>query len=470
MEVSVAISSTSTTIARHISRALQSTIAGDVFLPGDHGYDDARRAFLLNADPRPAVVVLGESPADVVEAVQFGRAQGMRIAPQSTGHGAVPLEPLGDAMLLKTSRMRRVDIDPARRIARAEAGAQWQDVTIPAAERGLAALAGTSPNVGVTGYTLGGGIGWLSRRYGLAANSVTAVELVTADGHLVRVDAEHEPDLFWAVRGGGGSVGVVTALEMALFPVREVYAGVLFFPIDRSSEILHAWRAWTDTVPDELTSVARILRVPELPEVPEPLRGRGFALVEAAYLGDPLTGTELLRPLRALGAEIDTFATIPAPALQALHMDPAEPVAGVADGALLSDFGAGAIDAVIPLVGPDAATSLASFEVRHLGGALARNAAGPGAQAKIDAKFAIVAGGPTPTPELGDAVRTQVRAVKDALTPWRAGYDYYNFEETPAEANAVLPRDAYARLREIKARYDPDQTIISAHPVRPAGY
>ena len=211
-------------------------------------------------------------------------------------------------------------------IARAEAGALWQDVTVPAGEHGLAALAGTSPNVGVTGYTLGGGMGWLARRYGLAANSVTAAEIVTPDGRLRRADAEHEPDLFWAVRGGGGSVGVVTALEMTLYPVRELYAGALFFPIQRAAEVLHAWRAWTATVPDEVTSLGRILRLPPLPEVPEPLRGRAFALVEAAYLGDAGAGAALIRPLRQLGPDLDTFAMIPAPALQQLNMDPDQPM------------------------------------------------------------------------------------------------------------------------------------------------
>jgi FAD/FMN-containing dehydrogenase len=144
----------------------------------------------------------------------------MRIAPQGTGHGSEPLEPLQDAMLLRTVRMRGVRIDPAARIARTEAGALWQDVTVPAGQHGLAALAGSSPNVGVTGYTLGGGMGWLARRYGLAANSVTAADIVTPDGRLRRADADHDPDLLWAVKGGGGSVGVVTALEMRLYPVR----------------------------------------------------------------------------------------------------------------------------------------------------------------------------------------------------------------------------------------------------------
>ncbi len=236
--------------------------------------------------------MFAESAADVARAVRFARAHTMRIAPQGTGHGAEPLEPLEGAVLLRTSRMRRVDINTAASTARAEAGALWRDVTVPAGEYGLAALAGTSPDVGVTGYTLGGGIGWLARRYGLAASSVAAAEIVTPDGSLARADAGHEPDLLWAVKGGGGSVGVVTALEMSLYPVRELYAGSLFFPIQRAAQVLHAWRAWTGTVPDEVTSLGRILRFPAVPEVPGPLRGRAFALVEAACLADAAAGAE----------------------------------------------------------------------------------------------------------------------------------------------------------------------------------
>jgi FAD binding domain len=454
------------TILGPTPQGLHSSIAGDVFVPGDEGYDQARQAWNLATDQRPSAVVFAESVADVVRAVRFARSQAMRIAPQATGHGSPPLERLEGAMLLKTSRMRGVDIYPSTRTARVEAGAEWRDVTVPAGEHGLAALAGSSPNVGVTGYTLGGGIGWLARRYGLAANSVTAVEIVTPDGRLARADAEHEPELFWAVRGGGGSVGVVTALEMTLYPVRELYAGALFFPIQRSREVLQAWREWTDTVPDEVTSVGRILHFPPLPDVPEPVRGRAFAIVEAAYVGDAPAGAELTRPLRELGPELDTFATIPAPALQRLHMDPEQPVPGMADGELLADAPAGAIDALVALIGPDADSPLVGIELRHLGGALAREAPGGGAQARIDAKYAMLASGLTPTPELGAAVRAHVQAAKDAFTPWRADYDYYNFAETSAEAHALLPRDAYLRLRLIKATYDPDQAMVSAHPVR----
>jgi FAD/FMN-containing dehydrogenase len=460
---------TSPSIVRPTPETTRSALAGDVFVPGDDGYDEARRGWNLAADQRPAAVALAESAADVVRAVRFARSQGMRIAPQGTGHGALPLESLERSLLLNTSRMRRVDIHPATRTARAEAGAQWQDVTVPAGEHGLAALAGSSPNVGVTGYTLGGGVGWLARRHGLAANSVSAVEIVTPDGRLVRADADREPDLFWAVRGGGGSVGVVTALEMTLYPVRELYAGALFFPLERSSESLHAWREWTDGVPDDLTSVGRIMRFPPLPDVPEPLRGRAFGIVEAAYIGDALAGAELLQPLRELGPEIDTFATVRAPALQKLHMDPEPPTPVALDGALLSDAPAAAIDAVVAQAGPGAETPLLSIELRHLGGALARDTGRGGAQPSIHGKFLMFVGGITPTPELGGAVRAHLRAIEDALTPWRAAYDYYNFAEAPADASTVLPHAAYQRLRAIKAHYDPDQAIVSAHPVRPAG-
>src|SRR5215468_4953055 len=383
-------------VSRHLE-ALRTAVTGGVFVPGQDGYDQARQAWNLAVDERPAVVVIAESPADVARAVRFARSREMRIAPQGTGHGSAPLEPLGGAILLRTVRMRDVRIDPVARTARAEAGSLWQDVTVPAAGHGLAALAGTSPNVGVTGYTLGGGMGWLARRYGLAANSVTAAEIVTPDCRLRRADADHEPDLFWAVRGAGGSVGVVTALEMRLYAVRELYAGTLFFPIERAAEVLKTWRAWTATVPDEVTSVGRILRLPPLPGVPEPLRGRAFALVEAAYLGDAASGAELIQPLRRLGPDVDTFATIPAPALQQLNMDSDQPVPNQGDGAFLAGFPDAAIDALVAVAGPDADAPLAAIEIRHLGGALARPAPGGGAQAMIDAQYVMFAGDVTPT-------------------------------------------------------------------------
>jgi hypothetical protein len=397
--------------------------------------------------------------------VRFARSHGLRIAPQGTGHGAAPLEPLDSALLLRTSPMRGARIDPDTRTARADAGALWQDVAVPASEHGLAALAGTSLGVGVTGYTLGGGLGWLARRYGLAANSITAAEIVTADGQLVRADPEHEPDLFWAVRGGGGSVGVVTALEMLLYPVPELYAGDLFFPIQRAAEVLHSWREWVTSVPDEVTSIGRLVRIPPLPAVPDQLRGRAFALVEAAYVGDESTGSDLIAPLRKLGPEMDTFATIPAPALSQLHMDPTEPVPAVGDGALLTDFPAAAADVLASMAGADADTTLISIEVRHLDGALRRRPAHGGALPSIDASYALFATGNAATPDAVATISDQAQALKGALAPWHASYGFCNATDSRAPMRALLPWDSYQRLRQIKTSHDPDDAIISAHPV-----
>jgi hypothetical protein len=247
------------------------------------------------------------------------------------------------------------------------------------------------------------------------------------------------------------------------------HAGALFFPIERTSEVLHAWREWTDTVPDEVTSMGRLLRLAPLPEVPELLRGRAFALVEAAYLGDAVAGASLLAPLRELGPELDTFATIRAPAPARLNMDPEQPIPSVGDGAFLTDFPATAVETLVAMAGPAADTTLQTIEIRHLGGALARDADHGGAQPMIDAKYAMFAGGVTLTLEQGDAVRAHVRALKESLTMWHAGYDYYNFVETPVEAEVLLPHDSFERLQRVKAAYDPDEVIISAHPVRLAG-
>ena len=303
-------------------RRLDGWIGGSVVTPEDSDWDSARQAWNLAVDQRPAAVAFPESAVDVADVVVFAREHGLRVAPQGTGHNAHPLEDrLGETILLKTERMREVQIDAANRRARVEAGAMWMDLTVPAGEHGLAALAGSSPDVGIVGYTLGGGLSWLSRRHGLAANSVTAVELVTADGERVRADRDHHPELFWAVRGGGGSFGVVTAIEMELFPITHLYAGAMFWPQERAHEVLETWRQWTQQeLPEEIISVGRVMNLPPLPDVPEPLRGRSFVVVEAMYIGDEGRGAELIAPLRDLGPEIDTFATIPAPALSHVHV------------------------------------------------------------------------------------------------------------------------------------------------------
>jgi hypothetical protein len=440
-----------------------------VVLPHDPRWNEARVAWNLAVDQQPAAVALPESAADAMAVVRWARSRGLRVAPQGTGHNAAAMGSLAHTVLVKTERMRGVEIDAERRIARVEAGVLWGEVSEEAAEHGLAALAGSSPDVGVVGYSLGGGISWLARRYGLAANSVTGVELVNADGELVRADEDNESELFWALRGGGGSFGVVTALEFRLYPIAEVYAGVLFFPIERGREVLYAWRKWIEDVPDEVTSVGRFLQFPPIPDIPEPLRGGSFVVVEATSLLDEAATSELLRPLRELRPAMDTFATIPIARLSSLHMDPEHPVPGAADGMLLRDFPEEAIDAIVAAAGAGSGSPLLSVEVRHLGGALGRRQPGHGALATVEAGFAMFAVGVAMTPELGAAVRAQIEIVQAAIASWDAGRDYLNFTERRERGERLFGGTTYRRLQTVKGKVDPADVFRSNHPVRLPG-
>ena len=442
---------------------------GPAVLPGEDGWDDARQAWNLCADQRPAAVALPRTADDVVALVRFARAHGLRVAAQSTGHSAARLGALDDVILVRTSEMRGVSVDPAAAIARAEGGARWADVAAAAGAHGLAALAGSSPTVGVVGYSLGGGVGWLGRRYGLACNSVVAVEMVTADGRLVRADRDHEPDLFWAARGGGGSFGVVTAIEMALYPVAEIEAGALLWPIERAAEVLGAWHEWSADLPDEVTTLGRLLRVPPLPDVPEPLRGRAFAVVEVFDLTGPEAAEERLRPLRALGPEMDTVATIPASALGAVHMDPEDPVPALGDGLLLDELPAAALAAFVAAAGPDSGSPLISVEVRRLGGALARPTPECGALAAVDAAAAVFGVGIAAGPEMAAAAEAGVEAVRQAFAPWTSARTLMTWAERPSSPQALFGDAAAARLGAIRARVDPGGLFVADHPVPPAG-
>jgi hypothetical protein len=305
------------------------------------------------------------------------------------------------------------------------------------------------------------------RRYGLAANSIRAAELVTADARQVRADADSEPELFWALRGGGGSFGVVTALELELFPVRELYAGVLFWSQERAAEVLKVWREWTADLPEEMTSLGRLLNVPPLEEIPEPVRGRSFVMVEGAWLGDEAGGSEQLAALRELGPEMDTFAMIPPPGLAVLHMDPPQPVPGVGDGMLLGDLPDAAIEAVVAAAGPGTDSPLLSIEFRHLGGAAARPDAEHGALAAIDALYLMYAVGMAMSPEMERAVSHGVDQVHAGIAAWESGR-FLNFTERPGHTGRMFTDDVYRRLCEVKSKYDPDNVIQANHEIPPA--
>ena len=436
--------------------------------PGDRGWDDARQAWNLAVNQHPAAVALPGCVQDVVSAVGFARAHGLRVAAQGTGHNAGPLGSLADTILIKTTAMRRVSIDPVAKTARAEAGAVWQDVVEAAAGHGLAALAGSSPGVGVVGYTIGGGISWLGRAYGLAASNVAAIEMITADGRLVRADAGTETGLFWALRGGGGSFGVVTAIELRLFPIAEVYAGQLWWPADAAAPVLQAWRELTQgDLPKEFTSAARLANFPQIPAIPEHLRGRSFVIIFVSHLGRPAQADALLAPLRALRPVTDTIATIPVTALGQLHMDPEQPTRSVSQGFMAASLSAEATETFIRAAGPGADTPPGWAELLRIGGELRRARPDSGALAAIDADYQLSAGSPAPSPQATPAAERSVAAVLTAMRPWAARQMYLNLAGTSLDPASFWTPEAYDRLRRIKAAVDPDDLIHSNHPVPP---
>ena len=441
--------------------ALRARCAGAVVGPLEDGYEQARQPWNVAVDQRPAAVAFPADAEDVAAVVAAARAAGARVAVQGTGHSADQLPDLSGAVLIRTTAMTGVEIDPDARRARVGAGVLWQDVTPAASEHGLAGVAGSSPDVGVVGYTLGGGIGYLSRKHGLACNHVTAIEVVTADGEHLRVDADHEAELFWALRGGSGRFGVVTALEFGLVDVGSLYAGGMFWPWERSAEVLRRWRDITLDAPAELTTMARILQLPPLPQIPAPLRGRALVNVQGAFLGTAEEGERLLAGLRELGPEIDMFGQMPPAGLMRLHGDPEGPTPGLRESGLLDTLPGAAIDAAVEAAGPGSGSPLLVFELRHLGGALREAPAACGSLASLDGEYLMQTVGVPAGPEAAEAVRARGSRLAAALAPYGSGREYLNFAAHPVEASSAYPGDAIGRLDAARAVADPGDLFVT---------
>jgi FAD/FMN-containing dehydrogenase len=443
-------------------RELGDHISGDVVLPDDESWETSRQAWNLAVDQRPVAIVYPESADDVGATVRFAAERGLRIAFNAGGHNAGPIDWSRDTLLLKTERMRGIEIDVAARRARVEAGALAKPLAVAAGEHGLAYLAGTSPDVGVLGYALGGGLSWMVRRFGLACNSIVGADVVTADGRRLHVDHDTEPELFWALRGGGANVAAVTALELELFPIAEIYAGALFWPIERATEILNAWRTWIETVPETCESLGRMLQLPDAPFLPDHLRGRSFVLVEAAIIGTADEGAALLQPFRDLGPEMDTVTMMPSSELSLVNMDPDFPLPYSGEGALLTDLPPAAIDAMVEaFVG----SPLLHAEVRQLGGAAAIRSPEHGVLDAIDQPFVFFTFGFAPDADAVAAVDHAVEILLGGIAPWDSGRKYLNFAESEADPRSIFPEESYERLVRAKARYDPTGMFRANHTV-----
>jgi hypothetical protein len=440
------------------------SIRGRVATSSDSDWDEARQAWNLAADQQPAAVALVESADDVVKVVGFARDNGLKVTGQGTGHGAGALGALDDTILIKTERMRKVEIENDK--ARVEAGALAEDVAGAAIEKDMCSMPGTSPNVGVAGYTLGGGLSWLGRKYGWACNRVSSIELVPADGEARTVDGTSDPELFWALRGGGGGFAIVTALHVELLPISEAYAGSVIFPAELAAEGARAYRDWTASAPEEVGSLMRLMNLPPLPDVPEPIRGKKFLALTAACIGSEAEGEKAIAPLREIGEPLmDTFAQVPAPALSRIAMDPEPPVPYLGHHRVINELPAEALDAFVEVAGPDSGSPLLGAELRHLGGALARPAENGGALDKLDGEFVMLGIGLLMDPEMGEPVTAQLDKLAETMQPWAAEGGYYNYAERPCDVDAILPEETCGRLAQVKRSWDPDELIRANHSV-----
>jgi FAD/FMN-containing dehydrogenase len=448
---------------------LVTAVAGSVLLPGDAGYDDERAVFNLNHELVPAVIVVAQSASDVQAAVAFAAGQHRPVLVKTTGHQMVGTA--HGAVLITTHRMNDVAIDAVGRTARVGAGAIWAEVIQKAAEVGLAPLNGSNSQVGVSGYTLGGGLSpTLGRAHGYAADHVRSLDVVTADGELRHVDAKSHPELFWALRGGKGNFAVVTALEFALFPVSRLYGGGIYFPGERMADVLRAWTAWLPDTPETMSSSFAALRLPPLPQVAEPLRGVFAVSLRIAYTGTAEDGERMIAPLRAVApAIVDTVADMPYTEVASIYSEPTDPLPYYERSIMLREFPAEAQDTLVELVGPDSDTTMWIAELRALGGAWDREPAVPNAVATRGLPYVLLGVEVGPLSE-EQRLKESIAALLDGMEPWQGDRRLVN-NLAPEEATdtvAIYGPERYERLARVKKMYDPTNMFRINHNVVPA--
>ncbi|WP_433013470.1 FAD-binding oxidoreductase [Kribbella sp. CA-294648] len=404
---------------------------GSVHRPGDEQYDVLRQSIVPTFDSRPLVVAEAFSRSDVQAAVRTARQLGLPLAVQATGHGT--RVPADGGILLRTSAMTSVLVDPQRKIAKVGPGTRWGAVIDAAGQFGLAPLAGSSRDVGVTGYTLGGGVGWLARKYGFAADSVIRAEVVTADGRVVTASADEHPDLFWAIRGGGGNFGIVTSLEFRLYSVPQVHSGIVYFGMDNAAETLKFYRDWSASIPNELSTAILVTNLPGTTT-------RALA-VKASYAGEADLAEHLLKPLFQVAGPVVAGELMTTPfAASAMGGTPArylDLVDTLADD-LLDEL------ATLPT---------AIVEIRHWGGAMAHPGPGAGPVGHRAATYSLIIN--EEVPELAPVLRT-------------TGRTFLNFLADPARATSAYAEADLTRLRAVKRAYDPENFFHLNHNLTPA--
>ncbi|CDQ46082.1 FAD-binding oxidoreductase [Mycolicibacterium neoaurum] len=436
-----------------------------VALPGEPGYERCT-PWNVAVAVQPAAVVFSTAPHHVAETVRFAASHGLRVAVQATGHGATAIG--SDTLLILTGAMTDCVVDPDTRTARVGAGARWQQVLDAAAPHGLAPLCGSSPSVGVVGFLTGCGIGPLVRSVGLSSDHVRAFDVVTGAGECLRVTPEAHSELFWGLRGGKATLGIVTAVEIDLLPISEFYGGALYFDGGDAAAVLREWAQWSVGLPENINTSIAMAQLPPLPGVPEPLAGRLTVAVRYTALDDFPEAAALLAPMREAATPIlDTVGVLPYPAIGAVHADPVDPMPIHEAQVLLRDLDSDAVSVVLDAAGPGSGSVQTIVEVRMLGGAMARQAPHPSAFCHRNAKYAVTVIG-VPMGPAADAVVPQADALTAALQPWSTGGLLPNFAPATDDARTarVYDADTRRRLADLADHFDPERVLAVGQAVR----
>jgi FAD/FMN-containing dehydrogenase len=448
--------------------ALRAGLRGDALLPTDAGYDEARRVFNGMIDRHPRLIVRCAGVADVMRAVNFARERELPVAVKGGGHGVAGHALCDDGLVIDLALMRGVRVDPVRRTLRAEGGCRWLDVDIEAQAHGLATVGGTVSDTGIAGLTLGGGLGWLSRQYGMTCDNLRSVDIVTADGRFLTASAEEHPDLFWAVRGGGGNFGVVTSFEYALHPVGTIIGGLFAYPAERAGEVLRQYRAMAESAPEELSLITVFASAPAAPFVPPEFHGHPVMVVLGGYFGPQKRAEELLRPWRELGPVVDLFGPMPYGALQTMTDELApNGTQNYWKAENLRELSDAAIEALIAS-NLDRPAPLSMIHVIALGGAVNRVPADATAYPYRDAAYMVHVIGMWADPAENERGIAWARETWQALRPFSAGGVYQNFTSDDGDEVAHSAYGAsYKRLAAIKAQYDPTNFFRANQNITP---
>jgi FAD/FMN-containing dehydrogenase len=443
---------------------LRRRVAGVLHTPDDPSWDDARAAWVLNVDQRPLAVLEVRDAADVQAAVRWAVEHDVQVTAQPGGHGAG--DALDGVLLLRTRALGGIEVDLQRQTMRLGSGVKAGELLAALDGTGLTFLAGSNPDVSVVGLTIGGGLSWFGRAYGLAAHSIVSAEVVDGLGRIRTVTRDDHPQLFWALRGGGGDFGIVTHLELRLHPAPAVYGGRLFWPLEQMGEVLRVFRAVTESAPPELTLAYHSYRFPPMPHVPEPMRGQAFASVAMAYLGTADEAEHWLAPLREVpGLAHDLMGEVPLADLARIGGEPTDPAPNLDTSTLLERLDDATVDRLVEAVGARSGSPLAVFQIRHLGGAFATGSPVEGAAGRIQEPYQLFALGIPVMPALVDPIRAALGRVEDAVASASSGTTTANFLHAGGDVDRCWPPEVRARLRAIKAEVDPLGTIRSNRPV-----